>query len=125
MQLLFLLSSLVNEYLFSQSGFHVFPGVHRHTLGGTSTIQINILSLHESIFSCCFQERQHAGVARSDSATRESFCGLAFERMDRPVPCIVLLKRCDCPSSVFYTDSVVKILLANSVFTLSLLGVSN
>src|SRR5947209_19028753 len=39
-QLRFLLSSLVNGCLFSQSGFHVFPDVHHHILDGTSPSRV-------------------------------------------------------------------------------------
>src|SRR5436305_8436365 len=39
-QLRFLLSSLVNGCLFSQSGFHVFPDVYHHTLDGTSPSRV-------------------------------------------------------------------------------------
>src|SRR5258707_13241295 len=67
-------------------------------VGWDAAIQISTLSLHESLFFCCFQKKQHTGAPGYDSAARESFCGLAFERMDRPVTRIVLLKRCDCPS---------------------------
>ena len=89
MPLRFLLSSLVNGCLFSQSGFHLVPDVH-HPESHPFPSRVHLF--------CCFQQRHHTGATRSTRTARESFCGLAFERIGRLVPHIVLLKRCDCPS---------------------------